>query len=118
MLVALLSLQTPDDPSRVGNQVEHLGKFNQVDFDDEDSILRVGGLVVGSEDPIVVARKTISAADDHVSTSVDEVVAPDDDVVVFEQVLLDFLEQFGHSANFFVDVHKNWILVAIRRNFA
>jgi hypothetical protein len=103
LAVAFVLLNAVDDLTGVVGDLGDAGELDEVEFDDEDSVLRVGGLVIWGEDPVVAASETVVAANDEVIIADDGVVAANDDVVVVDEVALDGLQESGHCHHLLVE---------------
>lgn len=62
VLVALILLDAVDYLGRVVGDQGNFGELDEVDAEDQDSVLNGGGLIVRREDPVVVACEAVFAS--------------------------------------------------------
>lgn len=103
MMVAIFLFDTVYDLwGVIGDEVDFC-ELDEVDSEDEHSVLYVGGLVIRGKDPIIVAGEAVLAANHDVVASVDCVLITDHDVVVLDQVVAHLLQEVGHTKHLLVN---------------
>lgn len=103
MLVALLLLDAVDYFWWVVRDQVYFGELDQVDAEDQDSILHGGRLVVRCEDPVVVACETIPASNYNIIIALHCVLLTNYDVVVLDQIIPHPLQQVGHAEHLLIE---------------
>lgn len=103
VLVALLLLDAVDYFGWIVWDQGDFSELDEVDTEDQDSVLNGGGLIVRCEDPVVVACETVFASYHNVVAAFHRVLLANYDVVVLDQVISHFLQQIGHTEHLFVE---------------
>jgi hypothetical protein len=102
--VTVLLLEAVDDLPRIIANLEDFIELNEVILNDEDSHLRVRGLVIRSKHPIVITGQTVATSNHNIGSTIDCVAVPNDDVVVLQNVALDLVQQLRHLQHLLVEI--------------
>jgi hypothetical protein len=92
VLIAFFLFDAVDDTGRIIGDLHDVCEFNKVDWDNEDSIERIGGLIIWSKDPVVIPFQAILAPNDEIIGAINVISIANDDVVVLYEAVAHFLK--------------------------